>query len=162
MKNIILIRHADAKPAGDGGDDFNRRLTEIGHKEAAGIAAKLADVNIKADIIISSPATRALETAGHIAGAIGYPKANIVQNRRIYQNPAPPDFFTLLDEFDDDIAVAFLVGHNPSLSDFGQYLCPRFHEKMQKASAVGFAFKNDDWVSLIPGRGKLLFYLTLN
>lgn len=160
MKRLILVRHANAESTGESGDDFGRRLTEIGRKEAVGLGTRLAAVGTALDIIVCSPAVRAVETAGIIAGILGYAAPNVRQNRSIYKNPAPQDFLNILDDFDDDHTTALLIGHNPSLSEFAWHLCSKFHDKMKPASAVAIEFNKADWSSIIPGRGKLLFYLT--
>lgn len=159
MKRLILIRHASAEPTGESGDDFGRKLTESGHKELILLGNKLVHIKIIPDIIISSSAARALDTAGHIAGILGCAKTIIRHNKSLFQGPAPQDFLKLLDDIGDDIGTVALVGHNPNMSEFGWYLCRKFHEIMPRASAAGFGFEKADWSSLIPGRGKLLFYL---
>ena len=160
MKQLILIRHASAESTGPSGDDFGRLLTDIGRKESLILANKLARFNLSPGIIISSPAPRALETANLVAEIIGFPVTNIRQDKSIYQEHSPRDLLHLLDDLDESIHTAILVGHNPALSHFAWFLCPQFRNNMAKASAAGFGFETTEWSSIIPGRGILLFYLT--
>ncbi len=160
MKKLILIRHASAEMTGECGDDFGRLLTDIGRKESIILANKLARVNLSPGIIISSPAPRALETANLVAEIIGFPVTNIRQDKSIYQENSPRDLLHLLDSLDESIHTAMLVGHNPTLSHFAWFLCTRFRNNIQKASAVGFGFEISAWASIVPGRANMLFYLT--
>lgn len=160
MNKLILVRHASAEATGQSGDDFGRLLTDIGRNESLILANKLARVNLSPGIIISSPAPRALETANLVAGILGYPVTNIKQDKSIYQENSPRDLLHLLDDLDESIRTAMLVGHNPALSHFAWFLCTRFRNNIQKASAAGFGFEISDWTSIVPGRGNLLFYLT--
>ena len=160
MKKLILIRHASAEATNENSGDIGRHLTDDGRKKSAGMASKLADLQIVPDIIISSPAVRALETAEIFAEILGFPVNQIVQEKVIYDGGDSRDFFGCLDGLDDDIKTAVMVGHNPTLSEFGWYLCPRFRGNMKKAAMLGIGFDDSDWSSIIPGRGKLLFYRT--
>ncbi len=48
-------------------------LTELGHQQAIETAKKIADQNIKADLILYSPLSRAADTAAHISEINGIP-----------------------------------------------------------------------------------------
>lgn len=58
--DLILWRHADAE---DGAPDLERRLTKKGHRQAAAMAKWLAKRLPEDYALVSSPATRARETA---------------------------------------------------------------------------------------------------
>ena len=60
MKNIFIIRHAKADNANRANLDIDRQLTEKGIKDAESIGQLLFDLGMTPDIIISSPAKRAL------------------------------------------------------------------------------------------------------
>ena len=62
---LYLLRHAEAEP--HRADDFSRRLTEKGEKQARSVGAFLADRGISPDLILSSPVLRAKETATLVA-----------------------------------------------------------------------------------------------
>jgi len=64
---IIILRHADAEP--HCADDAARRLTERGYKQAKRVGCFLKEQGLRPDIILTSPAVRARDTA-EIAGKI--------------------------------------------------------------------------------------------
>ncbi len=84
MKNIYLVRHgqseanADDKTAGG----LDSPLTQKGREQANLTGKKLLGLNVNFDLIISSPLSRALDTAKAIADQIGYDKSdiNIIEN----------------------------------------------------------------------------------
>ena len=65
-------------------DDFDRPLSKRGKRDAPLMGEHLSNQKIKPDLIISSPAKRAIKTARIIAEKIGYPKSKIVKSNAIY------------------------------------------------------------------------------
>src|SRR5438105_4961562 len=63
--NILLIRHADALPAGAGGnlDDESRPLSDEGVSQCAPLARALERLGIRPGVLVSSPLLRARQTA---------------------------------------------------------------------------------------------------
>jgi phosphohistidine phosphatase len=58
---IYLLRHGEAEEGS--GDDAARRLTEKGERQARDAGRALAALQVEIDACLSSPKTRALETA---------------------------------------------------------------------------------------------------
>lgn len=71
MQNIFIVRHGQDEDNAHGilNGRRNTPLTETGREQARSVAEKLRQYNI--DVIISSPLSRALETAHIIAETIG-------------------------------------------------------------------------------------------
>jgi phosphohistidine phosphatase len=59
---IWLLRHGDAED-GDGDDDAARELTEKGRRQAGWAGRALAELGVELDGCLTSPKTRALDTA---------------------------------------------------------------------------------------------------
>jgi phosphohistidine phosphatase len=66
---LYLLRHAEAEPYQV--DDFSRSLTEKGIAQAKRVGEFLASHKILPDLILSSPVTRARETAEIVSGKLG-------------------------------------------------------------------------------------------
>lgn len=66
---LLLLRHAEAEP--HRADDFSRRLTERGEKQASKVGSFLAGRKILPDLILTSPVLRAKQTASIAAGELG-------------------------------------------------------------------------------------------
>jgi uncharacterized phosphatase len=80
MKKLYFVRHGltEMNVSGHFSGSTETNLTEVGRKQAK-LAGKHAK-NLGIDYIISSPQSRALETAKIIAKEIGYPVNNIHTN----------------------------------------------------------------------------------
>src|SRR5688572_9916847 len=82
---LLLLRHAKAADTEPGGTDFDRPLTAEGERQADRIGRLLARRGLHPDAIVTSPAARALRTAQHAAGAVGFKASAIEQDPRIYE-----------------------------------------------------------------------------
>ena len=83
MKRLVLVRHAKAVQWGYE-DDFNRDLTERGVSDAGKVSAFLKEKGIRPDLIITSPAARALQTAMIFAGTFNYPEEKVVEEEEMF------------------------------------------------------------------------------
>ena len=66
---IWLLRHAEAEDVAD--DDASRRLTEKGERQSRTAGRALANLDAKIDVCLTSPKTRALDTARIACEEIG-------------------------------------------------------------------------------------------
>ena len=73
MKTLFLVRHAKSNRDDPALADRDRPLAERGRKDAPEMGKRLARHDVKPDLIVSSPALRALTTAEIAASALGLP-----------------------------------------------------------------------------------------
>ena len=85
MKKLYLARHAKSSWKNPDLDDYDRPLNKRGIRDAPFIGKKLKEKNILPDLIISSPAIRAITTAKELAAQMGYPEENIILDENIYE-----------------------------------------------------------------------------
>jgi phosphohistidine phosphatase len=69
------------------------------------------------NLMIASPALRALQTAQLFASAIRYPAQDLRTDPRLYL-ASPANIKTVIRETDDSILHLAIVGHNPGISEF--------------------------------------------
>ncbi|WP_298052943.1 histidine phosphatase family protein [uncultured Campylobacter sp.] len=81
MKRIYFIRHAEAQSGN--GSDFERALSHAGELCAIKLREKLRSLGLAPDLIITSPAIRALHTAQIIANALDATK-RVASLRELY------------------------------------------------------------------------------
>ena len=81
MKRIYFIRHAEAQSSN--GSDFERALSHAGELCAIKLGEKLRSLGLAPDLIITSPAIRALHTAQIIANALDATK-RVASLRELY------------------------------------------------------------------------------
>ncbi len=118
---------------------------------------RLAAKGIKPGLIISSPALRAITTAGLIAGQVDYAAENIVRNNQIY-DAWQDDLLKVIHQVPDDIYHLFLIGHNPGLPDLAEYLCNFEVFKFPTCAVVQIEFNTTKWENLAGKSGTVSFY----
>ena len=84
MKTLLLIRHAKSSWDDPALPDKDRPLNDRGRRDAPKMGKRLAKRGVKPDLILSSPALRALRTAEIIAKMLDYQRRDIVLNERLY------------------------------------------------------------------------------
>jgi len=143
MLELILIRHAKSSWSDSGLPDFERPLNERGERDAPRMGRRLAELDIKFDLVLSSPALRAITTAQLIARETGCPEADIRAVDDFYNADAD----TLLAEvqrIDARHRHVALVAHNPGISWLYRLLAGESVDMPTCAVAV-VRFDVDDW-----------------
>jgi phosphohistidine phosphatase len=119
-KELILMRHGKSdwsQPV----SDFNRPIKKRGLKEAARVGQWLDEQGLLPDLIISSPAQRARQTAVTVSEAMNYTGDNIFFHESVYM----ADVSELLDAIASaplECRRLMMVGHNPGMKDLLFYL----------------------------------------
>ena len=78
MKTLFLVRHAKSSWDDTALPDKDRPLNDRGKRDAAKMGQRLAKIDVKPDLILSSPARRALTTAEIVAKKLDYKLKNIL------------------------------------------------------------------------------------
>lgn len=115
MKTLFLVRHAKSSRDNPGLPDHDRPLNERGLRQAPEMGRRLADRNVKPDVILSSPALRALTTAQLVASEIGYAAQDIAVDERLYASSAE-SLLLVVRALDKKLGSAMVFGHNPEMS----------------------------------------------
>jgi phosphohistidine phosphatase len=121
MRVLSIVRHAKAERPEGYASDHVRPLTARGHKDAARIGALLACLEPAVDCILSSPATRAAQTADRVAAALGYARSVAWENG-VYLASAET-LLDLLRRAPEEAQHVVLIGHNPGLEELAAGLC---------------------------------------
>lgn len=115
MKHLSILRHAKTEHADEYPTDFERPLTNRGHKDAEAIAQLLADHAPPIDWIISSPALRTRETTDHVTDILKY-KRGIIWEEKVYEAEAET-LLSILTEVPVEMEHVLLIGHNPGMEE---------------------------------------------
>jgi phosphohistidine phosphatase len=161
MKRVVIVRHAKAVPHGYD-EDFHRELRESGKIDADLISRELKNQKISPDIMISSPANRALTTAEIFAENLGYERSNIRKVEDIYEGLTGSEFLEMIHTLPKDSKTAFFFGHNPDFHLFVQFLLTRFNQEMPTCATVGIDFDVQQWDHVMPRTGILAFRFVPN
>ncbi|MDT8393321.1 MAG: histidine phosphatase family protein [Bacteroidales bacterium] len=147
MKTLYIVRHAKSSWNHPELSDEERPLLEKGKKRTKKIIDYLQQKEIKPDLIISSHAVRALETAKIIAHGLNYPSGNIQVSRQVYHASADnlyDQFFDLRDDVDN----LMIVGHNPALTNFANHFLHEKIEWLPTSGVVSVSFNTRIWMNL--------------
>jgi phosphohistidine phosphatase len=122
VMNILLIRHADALPLGEGGiqDDESRPLSEQGHAQCAPLARALTRLGVRPEVVVSSPLLRARQTASGLLQAWDGTPPEL----RIAEEAGPDGRRTKLAKLLRGLTAetVAVVGHMPYLRQFAGWL----------------------------------------
>lgn len=141
---LLLVRHADAGDrdefAKSGEPDHLRPLSQKGREQMRSAVAGLKKLVPSADHIVTSPYTRAVQTAAIVRDAYG----KIAQEESSTLEPeiAPADFEAWLKEHADH-EVVIVVGHEPHLGLLATWLMTGSdvsHVEMKKGGACLLVF----------------------
>ncbi len=157
MKKLTLIRHAKSDWHSEAATDFDRPLNNRGQKAAPLMGQRLADRGCTPDLIISSPAKRARQTAEKIAEQIDYPETDIEYREAIYE-ASLRTLVQLVLNLDEKLDDVILVGHNPGFSELGQWLNLEANDWLPTCGLLELELAVDDWTQISEECADLLLY----
>lgn len=143
MKTLFLVRHAKSGRDDPMLPDKDRPLNERGMRDAARVGEQLAKRDVRPDLIVSSPARRALTTAEIVARTIDHRPRDIVVDERLYA-ATPDDLVAVVHECDDKARCVMLFGHNPELTELAHRLSAKITD-MPTCAVAEFAFDTRSW-----------------
>ncbi len=158
-KTLFLVRHAKSTWSEPRVSDLERQLNERGKRDAPKVGKCLSKCKVKPEIIISSPAVRALRTAEKISKELSYKKSDILVDDYIYTSGAI-SLFNLIKSIGNSFQNAMLVGHNPSITQLVNNLSNSGFENIPTCGVAIIKFNSGSWSQIGIKTGKLLDYFT--
>jgi phosphohistidine phosphatase len=146
MKKLFLIRHAKSSWDDPALPDKDRPLANRGKRDAPKIGKRLAKREVKPDLILSSPARRALTTAEIIGKKLDYKAKNIVVDDRLYAG-AVNGLLDLIHKLDDNLKRVMLFGHNPEFMGLAHRLSSEITH-MPTCAVAEFTFNAKSWSNI--------------
>ena len=156
---LLLVRHGKAAPKNVGVSDFERVLTKTGLQESERVAAATRDKLRSIDLIVSSPADRALETAHIFARNFKYPVQKIKLVENVYSADSIQPLIETIRNLGHITRTVAIIGHNPLFDELAAYLIPGFSRTVPKSAVLGIEFEAASWIDISQGKGNLLFFL---
>ncbi len=154
MRELILLRHAEALPVAAGGQDRDRPLSLHGEAEARDAGAWLREQSATFDAALASPARRAQMTVERALDALG---AGVVPRfvTGIYE-ATPGDLLALLEQHAASAQRVLLVGHNPGLEQLLALLLEGRSDRARGMPPAAVAWLQlDEMRALEPGTARL-------
>lgn len=151
MKELFILRHGKSSWGDNDKADIDRPLKAKGIRDVRDLASSLAGQVEPPQLILSSPADRAIHTAVIFADTIKIPMQRIRIDERLYAaNELTVE--RVLSELDPSFGRVMVVGHNPTLT----YLVNRYIDEpileLPTSGMVIITFEADQWNELEPER----------
>ena len=156
MKKLFLIRHAKSSWGNPQLKDVDRPLNERGKRAAPDMGRRLVEDNNCPELIMTSSAKRAKETANLIANTFEN-RINIKEELVLY-HASTLTLLRFVNQIPDKYSNVFLVGHNPGMTDFAEYLTDQQFGNLPTAAIVGVKFEFDSWRMISGSTGDCFLY----
>jgi len=143
MKTLFLVRHAKSSRDDPTLPDRDRPLDDRGRRDAPRMGKRLAKRDVKPDLLLSSPALRALTTAQLIADEIGFKRKDIAVDDRLYAS-SPDDLLAVIRALDNKLDRVMLFGHNPEFSELAHRLSSDIVD-MPTSAVAEYNFDTKAW-----------------
>lgn len=158
MKTLYLVRHAKSSWKDPFLDDMHRPLNNRGRRDAPRMGKRLRERELVPDLIVSSPAERALSTSMLIAEKIRYPVKNIHAIVKLY-HATQDELLSVVRTLNDGNDEVMIVGHNPGLTDFANSLSDDLlTDNIPTCGVIGIELDADSWKQADWGKGRMLFF----
>jgi len=157
-RELLLLRHG--KSDWDAGvDDYHRPLKDRGKRSAQRIGVWLAQQQLVPDLIVTSPAERALVTAQKACKAMGDGDTGIQRDERIYA-AGIDELLVVLGDCPESAVRVMLVGHNPGLEELLVWLASTAvplpeDGKLLPTATLARLQMPADWRALVAGCARL-------
>lgn len=140
---LYLIRHGLAGESGSYPNDDERPLTEEGKKKTRQVAKRLVALDLQFDLMLTSPLVRARQTADLLM------EVGLSETLEVADDLATGNLHHWLEWFQSWQPGATrklaLVGHEPSLSTWAEYLAfgqSKGSLQLKKAGIIGISVPN--------------------
>ena len=144
MKTLTIVRHAKSSWNHPDLSDRQRPLNSRGERDAPVMGKRIVAHGIRPSLIITSPAKRAWTTAKIIAAEIGYPTEFLQREDSLYL-ASLDDLLGAVVAQDAGFNSLMVVGHNPGLTEFANFLIPGLTNNLPTAGMVSVQMDQDDW-----------------
>jgi len=157
MKTLYLIRHAKSGWSEPNTSDFERTISKKGKKDINTMGSYLSLIDVKPQLILSSCALRAQQTADLLAKKISF------SGKKHYLKEL---YLTSLEDVQEIISIQeksiesmFIIGHNPQLHELANTLITEHISKFPSLGIIAIDFEIDSWSEIANVKGSVDFFI---
>ena len=147
MKELTLIRHAKSDWGNEYLKDIDRHLNERGYSDAYLLSTWYCKNHKLPDIILTSTATRALNTALIFARALDFNMDHFVIEKNIYEATSDKLLSIIKKQADSKNSI-MLFGHNPGITNVFNELSNDYIDNIPTCGIVNLHFKTNSWKTI--------------
>ncbi|MGI9245583.1 MAG: SixA phosphatase family protein, partial [Steroidobacteraceae bacterium] len=154
LRRLTLVRHAQSDWALPDQEDWDRILNKRGQQDALEMARRLRSRRLKPDLLLSSPAARALATARIMARELKLGPELVTADERLYL-AGPEAIREVVRELGGEAAHVMLFAHNPGLTECANRLSAG--DRIDNLPTCGIftaSFELTNWSTLEWGSGQ--------
>ncbi|HUB43837.1 MAG TPA: histidine phosphatase family protein [Acetobacteraceae bacterium] len=165
MHQLLLLRHAKSSWDDSKLADRDRPLNERGRRAAATMRGAMHRLGLAPDVVLVSPARRAVQTLDALEPWDDTP---LIEHVEALYLATPPQILAVLRDTPETVRSVLLIGHNPGMHDLAQALMTsmpptdmsrRLISAYPTAALAEFTIPGP-WLRVAPGAGRLIRFLT--
>lgn len=158
-RQLIIFRHGKSDWGTGAPTDFERPLAKRGRTSAPSMGKWMKSQGFIPDLVVSSPAERARQTALLACKKLGFNKSSIHWDQRIY-HAGTSTLLQVLSEVPAAARCVMIVGHNPGFEDLYNHLATlddavSYDDRTVKTATAVVLNMPDDWSTLSAGCAQL-------
>ena len=147
MKTLFLVRHAKSSWRNSELSDIDRPLKERGIRNAYQMGEHLQSAGGAPDLIITSPAARAMHTAIIFARQLSFPMHRMRINGLLYHG-GQGGIMEMLNQLDNRFDSVMIVGHNPTFTNMVNQLSDGELDNLPTSGVAEIRFDVERWAQL--------------
>ena len=153
---LYIVRHAKAEDRATFMADHDRQLTPEGIVAVARMGRYLHGKAVKPDVVVSSTAFRAADTTRGLAEQLEYDPAQIRLEGSLFDG-GPKAYLAVVNALPAGVQSAMIVGHNPDVSYFAEFLTHQSIGSMSKGAVIAVTFDKLSWPEVSGRTGSVAF-----
>jgi len=165
MKNLLLLRHAQALPA-DNGKDIDRTLSPKGLSDANILGETLKRKDTLPDRILCSSAIRTHQTCTQVLKALQQ-QPHVELTKSVY-DARFEDLLQMIKETDESCDTLMVIGHNPTIYEMAYKLATQGNETALSNLSEGYPpaslsvieCETQNWNGLKPENCSIRLFIT--
>jgi len=143
-RKLIIVRHGKSSWDHNGLDDIDRPLAERGFLNSAEMARRLLDKGIVPELILTSPASRALNTALIMSRTWGLEPGKLQIHDALY-DAFLEEIKTVVSKAPKEISQLAIYGHNPSFTMYANLFLEEHLDNLPTAGVVIVTLESEGW-----------------
>ncbi|HEY5667278.1 MAG TPA: histidine phosphatase family protein [Gammaproteobacteria bacterium] len=158
MKQLTLLRHAKSSWDDSRLADQDRPLARRGLRDAPRMGERLAKRGLRPDLMLTSSATRARETAELVNAQLNDAPIALRIEPKIYL-ATPGELLAVIASVEDAVGSLVVIGHNPGFTQLANMLLPDLELlNLPTAGVVCIECDIPSWGEIDAGSRRLEFY----
>jgi phosphohistidine phosphatase len=156
MKTLYLIRHAKSSWKTEGQDDYDRPLNNRGERDAPLMAAVMKHRKEIPQLLLSSSACRAQQTAQAFAAHLAGENPELVFEKKLYL-AGSGTILEIVNHLEDRFDTVAIFAHNPGMSNAVEYFSNEVVD-MPTTGIVRIDFGVDSWKEVSGSTGMFRYF----